>query len=77
LQNKKIQSREWMRICQAVNDLHKEALQQIKSSNDKYDQAKASFSIVSIATSTIDHSFHTKIINIIEKWMKENKFPIW
>ena len=77
LQNKQIQSREWMRICQAINDIHKEALIQVKSSNDKYNQAKQSLSMISIATSTLDHNFHTKVINIVEKWMRTNKFPIW
>ncbi len=76
LQDKKLRSREWMRICQAINTVRKDALDKIKESNDEYSKAKKSLSIISLATSTINHNFHNKIINIIDKWMKANKIPI-
>ena len=76
LQDRKLKYKEWIKIAQAINDIRKDALEKIKQSDDDYSKAKKSFSIISLATSTIDHNFHNKIINIIDKWMKVNKIPI-
>lgn len=75
--DKKYKSREWMRICQSTNDIRKNALDLLKSSEDKNKEAKTQLSLLKYATSSYDINFHNKVFTTVEKWMMAKKFPIW
>lgn len=75
-QKQKQSAREWMRICQNINDIRKEASHLIKTSQEKTDEAKKNCSPVSFLTNSLENNFHTKVINKVDKWMRDNKFPI-
>ena len=77
IKNKKNQSREWMRVYHAINTIRKDAIQNLQDSKKKHAESKTSLSLISMATSNIDFNFHDKVINILEKWMKINRFPKW
>lgn len=70
-------AREWMRICQNINDIRREASHLIHSSQEKADEAKKNCSPISFLTNSLSTNFHTKVINTMDKWMRANKFPIW
>lgn len=70
-------AREWMRICQNINDIRKEASYLVESSKNKTDKSKENLSPFSFFSNVLDLNFHTKVINTIDKWMRANKFPIW
>lgn len=57
----KNKAREWIRLCQAANDIRTQALQQ------KVQNTKVNF----------NDDIHHRIIKDLEKWMKINNFPIW
>lgn len=63
--NEKEKARSWMRLCQASNDILKKAKEESSKSNKK----------LSIFFLSENHDL--KVANIIENWMKTNKFPIW
>jgi hypothetical protein len=75
--NHKLQSRNWLRLCQDANEIRKAGLKNLSDSKQENKQAKKNFYIITYATTTCDVNFHDKVVHTLEKWMKSKGIPVW
>jgi hypothetical protein len=73
-ENKKLKNQKWHNIFYDINFINTSAKKYVDDMNKESSQLNL-ISLVKKATNFINNNFHSKILDLSTKWMKERRIP--